>query len=61
MEDEDFEGTLILERLAELGETDNFYEAVDNDDFGKASAIMKRAGIADEAIQVVLKMMADGE
>jgi len=60
MEDSDFEGTLVLERMAEIGELDSFWEAVDNDDFQAAMALMKRAGLDKETISQVLKRMSEG-
>lgn len=63
MNEEDFEGTLVLEKLAEIGETESFFDAIDSDDFRKAASLMKRAGIDQETIAIVLKKMeaADGE
>lgn len=63
MEDSDFEGTLVLEKLAEIGKIDDFFEAVDADDFSKAKALMKLAQLDSETIAIVLKKMndADGE
>lgn len=63
MDESSFEGTLVLEKLAEIGKIDAFFEAIDSDDFGKAKTLMKRAGIDSETIAVVLKMMsaANGE
>jgi hypothetical protein len=63
MNEEDFEGTLVLEKIAEIGETDTFFEALDGDNFKKAAALMKRAGIDNETIEIVLRKMkaADGE
>ncbi len=60
---EDFEGTLVLEKLAAIGETDAFFDAVDSDDFRKAAMLMKRAGLDEETIAIVLRKMkdADGE
>ena len=62
MEESDFEGTLVLEKLAEIGKLDAFFEAIDSDDFGKAKALMKRANVDSETIAMVLKKMheADG-
>jgi len=54
---DDFEGSVILEKLAEADLVDAFFEAVDADDFGKARALMKKAGLDFEAIETVLKMM----
>lgn len=63
MEEGDFEGTLVLEKLAEIGKVDSFLEAVDSDNFELAKMLMKRANVDSETIAVVLKKMgeADGE
>lgn len=60
MDQTDFEGTLVLEKLAELNLVDQFFEAIDSDDFKKARHLMQKAGLGEEAISVVLKMMAEG-
>lgn len=59
MDEKDFEGTLVLEKLAEIGQVDAFFEAVDSDDLGQAKALMKRARVDAETIATVLKMMND--
>ena len=63
MDERDFEGTLVLEKLAEIGRVEEFFEAIDNDDFQRATALMKRANIDSDTIAIVLKKMrdADGE
>jgi hypothetical protein len=63
MDQSDFEGTLVLEKLAEIGKVDDFFEAIDSDDFSKTTALMKQARIDSETIAVVIKKMrdADGE
>jgi hypothetical protein len=63
MDESDFDGTTVLERLAEIGELDAFWEAIDDDDLKKASRLMKAARIDSETITVVLHKMAaaDGE
>ena len=61
MEEGDFEGTLVLEKLAEMGEVESFFDAVDSDDFRKAAALMKRAGVDATTIAVVLRKMANSE
>ncbi len=61
MEESDFEGTLVLEKLAEIGLFDAFFEAIDADDFGRASSLMKRAGVDSETARRVLKKMADAD
>lgn len=63
MDENDFEGTLVLEKLAEIGKVDEFFEAIDSDDFGLAQKLMRRAGLDSETVSMVLKKMqdADGE
>ncbi len=63
MEESDFEGTLVLEKLAQIGRVDDFFEAIDSDDFDRAKSLMKRADVDAETIAIVLKKMseADGE
>ncbi|HUP57434.1 MAG TPA: hypothetical protein VM598_08280 [Bdellovibrionota bacterium] len=63
MDDTDFEGTLVLEKLAEIDQVDAFFEAIDSDDFQGAAGLMKRAGVDAATIAIVLKKMrdADGE
>jgi hypothetical protein len=59
----DFEGTLVLEKLAQIDAVDDFFEAIDDDDFPRAAALMKRAGLDRETVTFVLKKLAqaDGE
>lgn len=59
MDEEDFEGTLVLEKLAAVGLVEEFFGAVDSDDFKKASSLLKRAGVDFETIAMVLQKMAD--
>jgi hypothetical protein len=63
MEETDFEGTLVLEKLAEIDKVDEFFEAIDSDDFTKAKFLMKQAKIDQETIAIVLSKMeeSDGE
>lgn len=63
MDQNDFEGTLVLEKLAEINKVDAFFEAIDSDDFGKAKSLMKKAGVDAKTIAVVMRKMndADGE
>ncbi len=61
MDESDFEGTLVLEKLAEAGKVDDFFEAVDADDFGRAASLMRRAGVDAETIEIVLKKMGDAD
>ena len=59
MDENDFEGTLVLEKLAQIDKLDAFFEAVDDDDFTKAKSLMKRAGVDLETIRLVLNKMAN--
>ena len=63
MDESDFEGTLVLEQLAAIGKVDDFFEAIDSDDVGRAVALMKRADVDAATIATVVKKMeeADGE
>ena len=63
MTEDDFEGTLVLEKLAEIGKVDAFFEAIDSDDLHTAKVLMKRAEIDSETIAIVLRKMqsADGD
>jgi hypothetical protein len=62
MDEKDFEGTLVLEQLAEIGKLDEFFEAIDADDVPRATSLMKRANVDVPTIQIVVKKMraADG-
>lgn len=45
MDETDFEGTLVLEKLAEIDKLDDFFQAIDADDFARAKSLMKKANI----------------
>lgn len=57
MDEHEFEGSLVLEKLAEVGKVDEFFEAIDSDNFNRATLLMKRAGVDLESIAIVLKKM----
>lgn len=61
MDENDFEGTLVLEKLAEIGQVDAFFEAIDSDDFGKAQSLMKKAKVDAETMALVLKKMKNAD
>jgi iron uptake system EfeUOB component EfeO/EfeM len=61
MDESDFEGTLVLEKLAEIGKVEEFFSAIDSDDFAQAKSLMKRAQIDFETIQTVLRKMAEAD
>ncbi|MCO5113279.1 MAG: hypothetical protein M9899_03795 [Bdellovibrionaceae bacterium] len=59
MIDQHFEGTLVLEKMAEVDMLDEFFDAIDSDDFSKAKVLMKKAGLDPNTIAIVLKKMQD--
>jgi len=63
MDEKDFEGTLVLEQLASIDRVDEFFEAIDADDVARATALMRKANVDAQTIQIVVKKMraADGE
>jgi hypothetical protein len=63
VDEKDFEGTLVLEQLAEIDRVDEFFEAIDADDVARATALMRKANVDASTIQIVVKKMraADGE
>ncbi|MGE0173332.1 MAG: hypothetical protein AB7T49_11115 [Oligoflexales bacterium] len=61
MDENDFEGTDVLEMLAAIDRIDDFFEALDNDDFGFAERLMKAARIDSETIAIVLRKMAESD
>jgi hypothetical protein len=62
MDENDFEGTLVLEQLAAIGRVDDFFEAIDADDVQRAVSVMRKARIDAATIAIVVKKMeaADG-
>jgi hypothetical protein len=61
MDEKDFEGTLVLESLAEIAEVEAFLEAVDSDDFREAARLMRKAHCDAATIALVLRKMAASE
>ena len=63
MDEEDFEGTLVLEQLAAVGKVEEFFDAIDSDDVQRATALMKNANVDASTIAVVRRKMeeSDGE
>ena len=59
MDEKDFEGALVLEKLAQIDAVEEFMAIVDSDDFEKAKELIKTADIDEEIIAIVLKKMAD--
>jgi hypothetical protein len=61
MDDTDFEGTLVLEQLAEIGRVEDFFDAIDSDDVERAASLMRSARIDASTISMVIKKMEDGD
>lgn len=61
MDESDFEGSLVLEKLAEINKVEEFFEAIDADDFAKAKSLMKQAKVDSETISRVLQKMAEAD
>jgi hypothetical protein len=61
MDDTDFEGTLVLERLAAIDKIDEFFEAIDADDVHRAKALMRAADVDASTIAIVVKKMEESD
>lgn len=59
MKEEDFEGSVVLERLAAMNLVDEFFDAVDSDDLTEILALLRQAGIDDETIEEVLNQIEE--
>ncbi|MFT6068020.1 MAG: hypothetical protein ACJAT2_002196 [Bacteriovoracaceae bacterium] len=55
----DDEGSLILEKLSEAELIDEFYSAVDSDDFSKIEELLSLAGVSDSSIGSVIKQLVE--
>jgi len=59
--DADFEGTLVLEKLATIDKVDEFLDAVDADDVARARRLMKAARVDAATIAMVVRKIEDGD
>lgn len=59
----EYDGSQVLEKLAEIDALDAFYDAVDSDDFAEATSLLKKAKVDKETIDAVIRAMreADGD
>jgi hypothetical protein len=55
MSEDVFEGSLVLEMLAELGLVDDFYEAIDSDNIARVVSLMRTAKVDEETIEAVVR------
>jgi hypothetical protein len=60
MNEDDFEGSLILEKLAELGLLEEFYSAVDADSINEVAELLREAEIDEDTIQEVMTKIQEG-
>ncbi len=61
MDETSFEGTLVLEQLATIGQVEAFFDAIDADDVPRAVALMKKAGLDAATIATVVKKIEAGD
>lgn len=61
MNEDDFEGTLVLEKIAEINKVDEFFEAIDSDDLEEVKCLMRKAGVDRESQEIVLRKISEGE
>jgi len=61
MDDSDFEGTLVLEQLAAIGKVEEFFDAIDEDDVQRATALMRRAKVDPATMAVVIRKIEEGD
>ena len=61
MDEADFEGTLVLERLAAIDKVEDFFDAIDSDDVERARGLMKAANVDAVTIATVVRKMEDGD
>ena len=61
MNEDQFEGSLIMEKLAQIGKDQDFFDAIDSDDFDKVKFLMKEAGIDSDSISIVLNKINQEE
>jgi hypothetical protein len=57
MDERDFEGTLVLEQLVQIGQVEDFFDAIDSDDVPRAVSLMKKAKIDASTIAIVVRKM----
>lgn len=57
MTEEEFEGSLILEKLASIGLVDEFFEAIDSDNLDEVISLLEQAEVDEESIQIVIKKL----
>lgn len=59
MTEEDFEGSLILEKLASLRLVEDFFDAIDSDNMSEVVSLLEEVNIDEDSIQSVLKQIRE--
>jgi hypothetical protein len=59
MKEIDLEGSLVLEKLATIGKVEEFYDAIDSDNFNQVKLLLNIANIDSETIDTFLKEMVE--
>lgn len=57
----EYDGSQVLEKLAEIDALEEFYDAVDSDNFGEAISILKKANLDKETIDAVIRAMRESD
>jgi hypothetical protein len=61
MDESDFEGTLVLERLAAMGKVEELFDAVDADDPKRVRSLLAAAKLDAGTIAMVIEKMQAGD
>lgn len=61
MNEEDFDGSTVLEQLASMDLVDDFFDAIDSDDLEKAILLMKKARIDGETIRETINKIMEAQ
>ncbi len=59
MDETDFEGSIILEKLASVNLLDDFFEAIDSDNMKQVVSLLREADVDDEMIDEVLNQIEE--
>lgn len=55
------EGTLVLEQLAAISMVEDFFDAIDSDDVGRAVRLMKKAKVDAKTIAIVVRKIEESD
>jgi hypothetical protein len=61
MDENDFEGTLVLEKLSEIDLVDDFFDAIDSDDIERVIDLLKEARVDSSTIELIVKKIENGD